>query len=74
MLRYFVLAVPQLLAQVVLTHGAYMLLHIGNDQILVRTLIHVAVMCVLFVASFMIQQRWVFAQKKTDKNNEDIML
>ena len=67
MLRYYMLAVPQMAAQVLLTQGVYWLLHIGDDQTFLRTLLYVVVMCVLYVASFMIQQRWVFAPKKAAK-------
>jgi len=64
MLRYYMLAVPIALLQIVLTHGVYMLFDIGNSQTGLRTLIHAVVMTVLFIASFLIQQRWVFGKKK----------
>ncbi|MBQ9148178.1 MAG: bifunctional glycosyltransferase family 2/GtrA family protein [Oscillospiraceae bacterium] len=64
MLRYYALAVPQMCVQVLLTQGVYTLLHIGDDQTFLRTVLYVAVMCVLYVVSFMIQQRWVFASRK----------
>ena len=64
MLRYFMLAVPQMAAQVLLTQGAYSLFSISDDAHGLRTLIYVIVMTVLFVASYMIQQRWVFAPEK----------
>lgn len=67
MLRYYLLAIPQFLAQWLLTQGTISLFSIGEDQILLRGLIYGIVMCVLFVASFMIQQRWVFSGKKKDK-------
>ena len=63
MLRYYLLAVPQMAAQMLLTQGVYVLFGIGDDQTLVRTLIYALVMTVLYIASFMIQQRWVFAAK-----------
>ena len=63
MLRYYMLAVPQMAAQLLLTQGAYELLNIGDDQTFLRTLIYAVVMTVLYIASFMIQQRWVFAAK-----------
>ena len=63
MLRYYCLAVPQMLLQILLTQGVYMLLHIRTTGVL-HTLIYVIVMIVLYVVSYMIQQRWVFAPKK----------
>lgn len=65
--RYFALAVPQFLAQVLLTHGVFSLFHIQDHQIALRGLIYVLVMCVLFFTSFMIQQRWVFVSAKGRK-------
>ncbi len=61
LLRYFALAVPIALLQIGLTHGAYLLLHIAADRIFLRGLIHAVVMIVLFIVSYMVQQRWVFA-------------
>ncbi len=67
MLRYYLLAIPQFLAQLLLTQGAITLFGITDDQTLLRGLIYGIVMCVLFIASFVIQQRWVFSGKKKDK-------
>ena len=64
LLRYYALAIPQAAAQMGLTYGAYELLNIGDGQTLLRTLIHGVVMCVLFLLSYFIQQRWVFSNKK----------
>ena len=63
MLKYYSLALPQLLAQILLTEGVYTLLSIEYAPLL-RGLVYALVMVVLFIASFMIQQRWVFAKKK----------
>lgn len=68
MLRYYLLAVPQLLAQLGLTYGAYELLSIGSGQTALRAVIYAIVMVVLYFASFMIQQRWVFAARKKESN------
>jgi hypothetical protein len=57
-------------AQVLLTQGVYSLLNIPDSATGLRTLIYVAVMTVLFIASFMIQQRWVFAPDKQKTSNE----
>ena len=51
-------------AQVLLTQGVYALLNIADTATGLRTLIYAIVMGCLYVASFMIQQRWVFAPKK----------
>ena len=64
MVRYYALAVPQLLVQWLLNQGLYSLLGITESQAGLRTLIHILVMCVLFIISFTIQQRWVFAPEK----------
>ena len=69
--RYYALAVPQFLAQLLLTQGIVSLLGIQDDQTLLRGLLYGLVMCVLFVLSFTIQQRWVFASKASDKHNEE---
>ena len=63
MFRYFALAVPQALAQFALTYGVYELFHISPHATILRGIIYVAVMTALFFASFVIQQRWVFAPK-----------
>ena len=65
MLRYYALALPQMAAQVLLTQGVYSLLSIPADATGLRTLIYAVVMTVLFILSYMIQQRWVFAPDKS---------
>ena len=67
MLRYYMLAVPQMTAQVLLTQGVYSLFGIPDTATGLRTLVYVIVMSVLYVASFMIQQRWVFAAEQKTK-------
>jgi len=64
MVRYYALALPQLVVQWLLNQGLYTLLGISESQAGARTLIHILVMCVLFIISFTIQQRWVFAPEK----------
>ncbi len=64
MLRYYALALPQLAVQTLLNQGIYTLFGIGEEAAALRTLIHVLVMCVLFIVSYTIQQRWVFAPEK----------
>ena len=64
MLRYYALALPQMAAQVLLTQGVYALLSIPDGATLLRTLIYAVVMTILFILSYIIQQRWVFAPSK----------
>ena len=64
LLRYYCLALPQMAAQLALTHGFIALLAISDSAVGIRTAIHVVVMCVLYIVSYMIQQRWVFAPQK----------
>jgi len=68
LVRYYCLAIPIFLAQLGLTHGAYLLLGIGNEQTILRTLIYVTVMTVLYIVSFIIQQRWVFHPGTQERN------
>jgi putative flippase GtrA len=68
LVRYYALAIPQLIVQFLLTQGVFTLLNIADSQTLLRGLIYGLVMCVLFIVSFVIQQRWVFAGKASSKN------
>ena len=61
MLRYYMLALPQMAAQVLLTQGVYTLFNIPDSANVLRTVLYALVMTVLYFASYMIQQRWVFA-------------
>ena len=65
MIRYYALAIPQLIVQWLANQGLYTLLGITEQQAGARTAIHILVMCVLFLISFTIQQRWVFAPSKS---------
>ena len=67
MLRYYMLAIPQMAAQVLLTQGVYALLGISDSATGLRTLLYAVVMTVLYIASYMIQQRWVFSAKTPTK-------
>jgi len=67
LLRYYALALPILAAQTLLTHGTYMLLNIPEDATGLRALIYAVVMTVLYLVSYMVQQRWVFREKREDK-------
>ena len=67
MIRYYALAIPQLVLQWLINQGLYTLLGITEQQAGARTLIHIFVMCVLFIVSFTIQQRWVFAPQKSNE-------
>ncbi|MBO5130271.1 MAG: bifunctional glycosyltransferase family 2/GtrA family protein [Oscillospiraceae bacterium] len=72
MMRYYLLAIPQLAAQALLTQGVYSLLNIPDTATGLRTLIYAVVMTVLYIVSFMIQQRWVFAPQKKEKQEAEI--
>ena len=61
LLRYYAVAVPQLLVQMGLTNGVFWLLHVGSNAGGLRTLWYIIVMTVLYFISYAIQQRWVFA-------------
>ena len=65
MLRYYMLALPQMAAQVLLTQGVYALFGIPDSAGFLRTAIYAVVMTVLYFLSYMIQQRWVFAPQKS---------
>ena len=69
MLRYYMIAVPNMLLQLAFTQGVYALFGIPDSATFLRSVIYVAVMCVLFVMTFVLQQRWVFANKNA--RNED---
>ena len=66
MVRYYALAIPQLLIQSLLEMGVFSLFGISAAQAGLRTLIHVLIMTILFIVSFTIQQRWVFAPQKSN--------
>ena len=67
MAKYYALAVPQMAAQWLLNQSFYTLLHVSPEAAGIRTLIHIVVMTVLFLVSYTIQQRWVFAKSKNDQ-------
>lgn len=58
--RYYAVAIPQMIVQFLLTEGVYRLFSIPDSRTGLRTVIYVIVMIVLFILSYMIQQRWVF--------------
>ena len=66
LLRYYMLAVPMMIAQVLLTHGVFALLSISPSAEVLRSVIYTLVMILLFIVSYMVQQRWVFAPKKSN--------
>ena len=65
MVKYYMLALPQMAAQVLLTQGVYALLQISDTATGLRTLWYAIVMTVLYFLSYVIQQRWVFAPQKS---------
>ena len=68
LVRYYCLAIPILLLQLGLTHGSYLLFGIGDEQTFLRTLIYVIVMTVLYIVSYIFQQRWVFRPGAKERN------
>ena len=67
MIRYWILAFFQMMAQFLLDEGFYVLLGVGAAATGLRVVIHTAVMVGLYFMSFTIQQRWVFAAEKKVK-------
>lgn len=65
MVRYYALAIPQMIAQALLTHGLSVLMNLRENGGALHTLIYAVVMTVLYFISYSIQQRWVFAPNKT---------
>ena len=61
LLRYYLLAVPQLAASTLLLCFFVWLFHVQSDNL--STLVKILVDGVLFVASFFIQKYWVFRKK-----------
>ena len=72
LLRYYALAIPLALLQIILTHGVYLVFSIGESQIFLRSLIYAIVMVVLFIGSYVIQQRWVFSNKKSETKSFEV--
>lgn len=69
--RYYALALPLLLAQLVLTEGAFRTAGIGERQTALRTAVYAAVMAVLFVGSYVVQHRWVFPSERKGGPSHD---
>ena len=72
LLRYCALAIPQMFVQMLLTDGVFRLLHVGATRTGLRTLLNTVVMAFLFLCSYMIQQRWVFSQKKKAQPKQEV--
>jgi glycosyltransferase involved in cell wall biosynthesis len=68
LLRYYVLVVPMLVVQTLMTHGVFTLFSIDESTPFLRTAIHTAVMVVLFIVSYFIQKRWVFTPNRKKKD------
>ena len=65
--KYYALAVPIALLQTLATEGVYRLLQVSDDLVLLRSAYHILVMIVLYLVSFLVQQRWVFASRKNSQ-------
>ena len=62
-IKYYALAIPQMILQALLTNT--LTAHFGAyTSASLRTLLYMIVMVCLFMLSFTIQQRWVFAKKE----------
>ncbi len=72
MLRYYALAIPQMIAQILLTQGLLTLLQVDATDTILRGLIYGIVMVALFLVSFVVQQRWVFHKNKKSSNKETV--
>lgn len=72
MARYYMLTIPQLLLQLSLTHGMFLLFDIGEEKTVLRALIYALVMTLLFMVSFVIQQRWVFRSRRAAQEEKQI--
>ena len=70
MLRYIMLAIPQMLLQMLLTTGLCALFGVDADGSFLYMLLYCTVMVVLFVFSYTIQQRWVFAPQTKGQEDE----
>ncbi len=68
--RYYTLAIPQMLIQFLLTQGLCQIFHVADNQTGLRGLIYAAVMLILFILSYVIQKRWVFATKHNNQNED----
>ena len=68
--RYYCLALPLMVAQALLTDGFTYLLKLRQGSVL-HTLVYAVVMTVLYFVSYSIQQRWVFAAKKTSSRGNE---
>lgn len=62
--RYFLLALLVAGLQVGLTDGVYILLGVDAQRYVLRTVIYALVMTALYIVSYVVQQRWVFAGRK----------
>lgn len=71
LIKYYSLAVFILAAQTFLTEGAFSLLHIDIASTAMRTVVYTAVMLLLFLVSYRIQQKWVFAERKGIGNDSE---
>jgi len=64
LVRYYALALPMLLAQVLVTEGVFRAARVSDGSTALRTLIYAIVMTALFLLSYVVQHRWVFQKGK----------
>lgn len=68
--KYYMIAIPNMLLQIFMNELGYRLLGIGEAQSFLRLVIHYAMMAVLFIVTYALQKRWVFAGKKKETRND----
>ena len=68
--KYYAIAIPNMLLQIFMNELGYRLLGIGEAQSFLRLVIHYAMMAVLFVVTYALQRKWVFAGKKKETRND----
>ncbi len=69
--KYYMVAIPNMLLQIFMNEVGYRLLGISGQQSFLRLVIHYAMMAVLFIATYALQKRWVFASKKKETRKEN---
>ena len=69
LLRYYVVAIPTMFAQMGLTYAITHIFSIQEEQVLLRSVVYAGVMVALFIVGYMAQQRWVFACRNTKEVN-----
>ena len=64
--KYYLVAIPNMLLQIFMNEVGYRLLGISEQQSFLRLVIHYVMMALLFIVTYALQKRWVFADKKKE--------